>query len=180
MQSKLYSIPEMASELDVCPETIRKYIKQFQLKGIFKNMGRNINVLVFTQAEYELIHDTIETNKTPVQDLFTTKEVAELAGCSTATVNAVALEFNIDRIVRPAENTRRAYYPKTSAEKLIDIIQCRRDRRFKDAKKAAQTITEETTPEELHPLVTDKRCLNLKWWPDVIPDSFKDLDKEII
>lgn len=28
-----------------------------------------------------------------------------------------------------------------------------------------------------HPLVTDKRCLNLYYWPDVIPDCFKDMEE---
>ena len=27
-----------------------------------------------------------------------------------------------------------------------------------------------------HPLVTDKRCLKLNWWPDIIPKCFEDLD----
>ena len=29
-----------------------------------------------------------------------------------------------------------------------------------------------------HPLVTDKRCLNLYYWPDVIPDCFKDMEEQ--
>ena len=27
-----------------------------------------------------------------------------------------------------------------------------------------------------HPLVMDKRCLKLNWWPDIIPKCFEDLD----
>lgn len=30
-----------------------------------------------------------------------------------------------------------------------------------------------------HPLVTDKRCLRLNWWPDIVPKCFEDLDAEI-
>lgn len=30
-----------------------------------------------------------------------------------------------------------------------------------------------------HPLVTDKRCLKLNWFPDVIPKCFEDLDRDI-
>ena len=33
---------------------------------------------------------------------------------------------------------------------------------------------------DLHPLVTDKRCLKFTWFPDVVPKCFEDLDKEII
>lgn len=176
----IYSIPEMAEVLDVCPETVRKYIKQFQFKGIYKNVGKNQNVLFYPQEEFEIIRDTIEASKATIKDYYTTKEIAELAGCSTATVNAASKEFGIYKIIKPTENSRRAYYPKESADKIIDIIQCRRDRRYKDAKKAAQTVTEETTPEELHPLVTNKEFLKLNVWPDIVPNCFKDLDKEII
>ena len=30
-----------------------------------------------------------------------------------------------------------------------------------------------------HPLVTDKRCLRLNWFPDTVPICFEDLDEEI-
>ena len=33
---------------------------------------------------------------------------------------------------------------------------------------------------ELHPLVKDKNCLKLHWFPDVTPSCFEDLDKEVI
>lgn len=29
-----------------------------------------------------------------------------------------------------------------------------------------------------HPLVKDKRCFKLTWWPDVIPKCFEDLDND--
>ena len=61
--SKLYTVPEMASELDVYPETIRKYIKSFKFVGLFKNMGGKSNVLVYPETEFEMIRDTIEGNK---------------------------------------------------------------------------------------------------------------------
>lgn len=36
-------------------------------------------------------------------------------------------------------------------------------------------IKSRTANEELHPLVKDKRCLNLYWFPDIIPKCFEDL-----
>lgn len=30
-----------------------------------------------------------------------------------------------------------------------------------------------------HPLVTDRRCLRLNWFPDTIPNCFEDLDEDI-
>ena len=43
-------------------------------------------------------------------------------------------------------------------------------------KKAEETEKETVDLEGLHPLVTDKRCLKLGYWPDVIPDCFKEVD----
>ena len=34
--------------------------------------------------------------------------------------------------------------------------------------------------ENIHPLVTDKRWLKLNNWPDIVPQCFTDLDKEVI
>ena len=31
-----------------------------------------------------------------------------------------------------------------------------------------------------HPLVKDKRCFRLGWWPDITPKCFEDLDEDII
>ena len=33
--------------------------------------------------------------------------------------------------------------------------------------------------EDEHPLVTDKRCLRLAWFPDIVPKCFEDLDEDI-
>ena len=60
-------------------------IATFEAVG-YKNISRHQNVLLFSQKEYDIIRDTVEASKTKVQDCYTTKEVAELAGCSTATV----------------------------------------------------------------------------------------------
>ena len=29
-----------------------------------------------------------------------------------------------------------------------------------------------------HPLVTDKRCLKMSYWPNVVPKCFEDIDDE--
>ena len=33
---------------------------------------------------------------------------------------------------------------------------------------------------ESHPLVKDKRCFRLSWWPNIVPSCFEDLDEDII
>lgn len=39
--------------------------------------------------------------------------------------------------------------------------------------------TDKDESEDEHPLVTDKRCLRLSWFPDVLPKCFEDLDEDI-
>ena len=37
---------------------------------------------------------------------------------------------------------------------------------------------EQRTKNEKHPLVTDPRCLDFNYWPDVVPDCFKECEGE--
>ena len=39
---------------------------------------------------------------------------------------------------------------------------------------------DKTAMYESHPLVTDKRCFRLSWWPNTVPKCFEDLDEDII
>jgi hypothetical protein len=48
--------------------------------------------------------------------------------------------------------------------------------------KKKQIFVNERTPEEIaaledHSLVTDKRCLDLNYWPDVVPVCFKECEQ---
>ena len=76
-----------------------------------------------------------------------------------------------------AEKARVAYFSKESLEKFRNILDEMQNKRAKwEQKKAEATAAELEEAETLHPLVTDKRCLNFNWWPDVIPECFKELD----
>ena len=173
----LFSIPDMANTLEVCPETIRKYIKQLKFVGEYKNIGHHQNVLFFSQSQFDMIRDTIESNKVVERNYYTSKDVAELAGCSVGNVSAISLEFNIYKIVKPTGSSRKAYFPKESADKIIDIVQLRRDRRYNAAREKAKTIADVSDEkEELHPLVINKEFLKLSVWPDTMPECFADLD----
>lgn len=172
-----YSVKEMAKEIDVSPFVINKYIKRFKLKGHFIQKEKNKNILYFPQTVFDIIRDTIEGNKVVENNYYTTQQVADLAGVSTSCVCNIATRNNIYRIVRPAEKSRVAFYPKESAEKIIEIISTRRDKRYKaTVKKAEETEKETLDLAEIHPLVKDKRCLHLSYWPDITPKCFKDLE----
>ena len=172
-----YSIPEMASTLDVCRETVLKYIREkgFKAKPGKDSLGRNINV--YSDFEYNVIKDTIEGRKVVEKNYYTTNQVADLAGVSASYVCVTAAKHNIYKVVKPSDKTKKAYFPKESAEKLLEIIADMRQRRREAHKRVEEKKAKETFADsDTHPLVTDKRCLNLNWWPDITPKCFMDLD----
>ena len=172
-----YSIPEMASMLDVCRETVVKYIREkgFKAKPGKDNLGRNINV--YTDFEYSVIKDTIEGRRVVEQNYYTTNQVADLAGVSASYVCVTAAKHNIYKIVKPSDKSKKAYFPKESAEKLLEIIADMRQRRRNIQKRVEEKkAAENTASAELHPLVTDKKFLITTYFPDITPKCFMDLD----
>ena len=172
----LYSVKEMAKELDVSPFVINKYIKRFKLKGRFIQKEQNVNILYFPQTAFDMIRDTIETNKVIAKNYYTTRQIAELTGATPCCVSNTAKRNKIDKIVRATVQSRVGYFAKEDAEKLIKLIQTSIDRRFKAAKKIKPCKVETLESAELHPLVKDKRCLRLSYWPDITPKCFMDLE----
>jgi len=177
MSNKIYTLSDMAEELDVSVYSIRKLIKRFKFVGIFKNIDGNQNVLVYPQTVFDMLRDSLESNKVLEKNYYTSQQVADLAGVTPSCVSNTAIRNHIERIVRPMKKSKVAFYSKEDAEKIVEIITTRRDKRFKVEKKKAEETEKETIDlEELHPLVTDKRCLKLGFWPDVTPKCFADID----
>ena len=68
----------------------------------------------------------------------------------------------------------------TSVENVRNIAE-RHEARLNKKKQQAITKRLEKTPQETaaledHSLVTDKRCLDFNYWPDVVPDCFKECE----
>lgn len=102
---------------------------------------------------------------------FTTKEVAQMAGCGVYSVRNIAMRLGIEYEVRPTSNSRAAYYSYLDTQKIIEVV-----KRYKPVEKVKKELVVSDEMEEDHPLVIDKRCLKLSWWPDVVPKCFEDLD----
>ena len=117
-----YSVKEMAKELDVSPFVINKYIKRYKLKGHFIQKEKNKNILYFPQTAFDMIRDTIETNKVIAKNYYSTKQIAELTGVTPCCVCNTAKRNKIDRIVRATAKSRVGYFAKEDAEKLIKHI----------------------------------------------------------
>lgn len=175
-QEKMYTIEEMSEECDVCVDTVRRAMKAYGYSGILSYMGHHKTVLLFTEFQFKTFKDAWDNAKTLEKNYYTASQVAEMAGCSTSWVSAIACKNNIDRIVRPNHITKVAYYSKESAEKIIELVSSRKARieKAEEKKEEASAPKEVVVAAELHPLITDMRFLKQSYFPDVIPECFKD------
>ena len=111
--------------------------------------------------------------KPDVQKVYTVFEVAELLDTSVENIRNIANYYHIDyRVIM-----HKMIFDYDSVRLVKERYEARLN------KKKQQSITKrlEKTPEkaevpEDHSLVTDKRCLDLNFWPDVVPKCFEELD----
>ena len=174
-----YSIPDIAEQLEITEYTARKLIKRSDLEntGFFIQIRNKINVLYYPEETFQKLKAKIDSDRAIEENYYTTKQVAELTGVSSSCISNIALRYKIEKKIVIAEKARVAYFSKENFEKIRDILDEMQDKRAKwEQKKAEATAAELEEAEALHPLVTDKRCLNLNWWPDVVPECFKELD----
>jgi len=64
-------------------------------------------------------------------------------------------------------------------DECLDIIidrvsQLKYERELAKIKKEAKIESETVEKAENHPLVTDKRCLRMDYWPDTVPKGFEE------
>lgn len=114
------------------------------------------------------------------QKLYTTDEIAEMLNCTPSVVRNITSYYHIrsEKEVRD-RSVRHALY-SYDAVRLIKEYHVRRREK---AKGKMITLFPERTEEEIaaledHTLVTDKRCLDLNWWPDVVPSCFAETEEK--
>ena len=179
-EERMFTIEEIANETRLCNDTVRRGMKSNGFNGVLTNLGNHQTVLLFTYQEYRTFIDFYKKVQEFEKNYYTASQVAEMAGCTASWVSAIACNYKIERIVKPNHVSRVAYYPKESAEKIIEIVNLKKEK-VNNSKKI-KSIAQATPDEEaaLHPLVTDNRFLKLSYFPDITPSCFEDLDKEII
>ena len=107
------------------------------------------------------------------QRYFTTREICEITGKSDNTVRKVARLLGIDYEIRPVGNQRNAYFSWLQKQKFVEYF-----KQHKSEKKIKEELVTSDESQKDHPLVKDVRCLQFSYWPDTVPNCFKDLDKE--
>ena len=172
-----YTTSDIAELLDLTQYTIKKHIKRMNLEntGFFVQAERNINILYYPESTYLIIKNKVEEDRATEKNNYTTKQLAELLGISSSCVSNIAVRYNIPKKVLLAEKARVAYFSKESLEQFRNILDEMQDKRAKWEQKRTETTAVLEEAEALHPLVTDKRCLDFNYWPDVVPDCFKEL-----
>ena len=118
------------------------------------------------------------TQKPEIDRIYTVHEIAELFECSDNVVRNISFRLDIPHTYITKNKARVTIYPYGSLRLFKNYFNARAKKRNETALKKVTLIREEeTTGAEDHPLVTDKRCLNLNWWPDVVPVCFKECEE---
>ena len=114
--------------------------------------------------------------KPTVEKLYSTEEIALLLDCTTAIIRNIVSYYHIscEKVIKH-KSARRAMY-SYEAYKLIKNYR-ENKRKYKTMPVMTDSNFEGVTAFEDHSLVTDKRCLDLNYWPDVIPDCFKECEE---
>lgn len=112
------------------------------------------------------------------QKIYTTEEIAQILDTSLADVRNIASYYHIEHDVIQEGEAHRAYYTYDAYRLIKERVEMRRNKATKKALKKEPEITEEEVAAlEDHSLVTDRRCLNLNYWPDVVPVCFKECEE---
>ena len=119
--------------------------------------------------------------KPDAQKVYTVQETADLLEASCDEVRKYIVYRNIPhKVIRTKES--RAIILDYDAVRLIKEyheakLKKREETKKNELLKKQSEETADTEKAEDHPLVTDKRCLKLNWWPDIIPDCFKECEE---
>ena len=123
--------------------------------------------------------DAYSLTQEPERDrIYTVHEIAELFECSDNVVRNISFRLDIPHTYTTKNKARVVIYPYGSLRLFKNYFDAKAKKRNETALKKVTLIREEeTTGAEDHPLVTDKRCFNLNWWPDVVPECFKECEE---
>ena len=116
------------------------------------------------------------TQRPETQKMYTTQEVADLLDISTTLVRNIASYYHIEYQIVQTGHSRAMMFTYDGVREIKARYEARLN------KKKQSLVKIKLTPEEIeklenHSLVTDKCCLSLNYWPDVIPDCFKECEK---
>lgn len=113
-----------------------------------------------------------------VQKTYTVQEIADMFNVTADTVRNISNRMNLPHEYITKNRARLAVYPYEVVKIFCEYFEAREKKRKLAEERKITVVVNDETPETIkdHPLVTDRRCLNINWWPDVVPDCFKEVD----
>lgn len=121
---------------------------------------------------------TSYTQKSDVEKFYTVTELAELFNVTCDTIRNISNRMNLPHDYVTRHKARLAIYPYESVKIIQEHFDAREKlRKLAEERKVKNFVNDETAEgAEDHPLVKDKRFLSLSYFPNVIPDCFKEVD----
>lgn len=114
--------------------------------------------------------------------MYTTNEIAEILKVpKTQVQNAINVLEIIARSKRVETRTKSSEFDTAQTDVICKYIKwgCKRNMtKAQFASLQAEVEKIQGGVETEHPLVTDKRCLKMSYWPNVVPKCFEDIDDE--
>ena len=118
-------------------------------------------------------------SKPQTQKIYTTDETAELLNISCDEVRRIVNYYKIEHKIISTKKSRviiLTYDAVRLVKERYEEKQRRREEAARMAELKKQKHEEEIDGAEKHPLVKDKRFLSLSYFPDVVPDCFKECE----
>ena len=97
---------------------------------------------------------------------FTAEQVADALHVSTGYIFTICTLYGIPYEVQREKNVKTALFTYEEMREIKAYVHTKK-------KTVEYKAPEQIAKAEEHPLVTDKRCLNLNYWPDPTPECFK-------
>ena len=147
-----YTTTQLTELTDRSAATIITWLSQKGMQPI--GIGE-YQVKIWPQESLQIIQDKIESlNHKP--DTIAASSLLHKCGVDLQTVRTVAQMYGL----QPIWKGKTEIYDYD----IVDYI--------------SQYVEQNKVDNGNHPLVTDKRCLRLGWFPDTVPKCFEDLDNE--
>lgn len=117
-----------------------------------------------------------------MEKLYSTNEIAEILKVhKTQVQNAVNVLEIIAKGKRVESRTKCSVFSEAQFDVIRKYVEWGCKRNMSKAQFAllqAEIEKIQGGVETEHPLVTDKRCLKMNYWPNVVPRCFEDIDDE--
>lgn len=117
-----------------------------------------------------------------MENLYSTNQIAEILKVhKTQVQNAVNVLEIIAKGKRVESRTKCSVFSEAQFDVIRKYVEwgCKRNMsKAQFASLQAEIEKIQCGEETEHPLVTDKRCLKMNYWPNVVPKCFEDIDDE--